>query len=462
MKKKNILSIVCAAGAMTLVSSCGLYTPYSRPDISFADSLYRPLPCDSLYADSVSVAAQSWKSFFTDPQLQQWIETGLKNNADLNVAHLRTKQAEAALQASRQAFLPSLDLSVEGSVSKKGSAAAAKGYSIGPSAAWEVDLFGKLTNEKRGAQAALLQSDAYRQAVQIQVISGIANAYYTLLMLDEQLRISQYTLITMKENVRTLAALKTAGKTNEAAVLQAKANQLSVEGNMKTLKRQIAEQEHALCGLLGITPQTIERGKLDEQNFPEKLSLGIPLKTLANRPDVREAEYSLMQAYYATNTVRADFYPQLTLSGSLGWTNGSGLAVTNPGSWLLNALGSLVQPLFQKGQNRANLKIAQAQQEEALLLFRQSLLDAGIEVNDALMQWQTARERIDVDREQISLLRAAVWNTRLLMKHGQVNYLEVLIAQQNLLQAELTGAEDKYDEIQGVITLYHALGGGLS
>lgn len=129
---------------------------------------------------------------------------------------------------------------------------------------------------------------------------------------------------------------------------------------------------------------------------------------------------------------------------------------------MLNALGSLVQPLFQKGQNRANLKIAQAQQEEALLLFRQSLLDAGIEVNDALMQWQTARERIDVDQEQIALLRAAVWNTRLLMKHGQVNYLEVLIAQQNLLQAELTGAEDKYAEIQGVITLYHALGGGLS
>lgn len=451
-----------AAAPLLLLSGCGLYTSYTRPDISFVDSLYRPLPCDSVSSDSVSVAEQPWRSFFTDSLLQGWIEQGLKNNTDLKVARLRVEQSEATLKASRQAFLPSLDFSIEGGVAKKGTARVAKSYSIGPSASWEVDAFGKLTNEKRGAVAALLQSRAYRQAVQIQVISAIANGYYTLLMLDEQLRISTYTLKTLDENVRTLSALKAAGKTNEAAVLQAKADKLSVEANMKTLKKQTMEQEHALCSLLGIVPQSLKRGSLNNQDFPSQLSLGIPLKTLGNRPDVREAEYSLMQAFYATNVARANFYPKITLSGSLGWTNGSGVSVTNPGSWLMSALGSLVQPLFQKGQNRANLKIAQAQQEEALLLFRQSLLDAGVEVNDALVSWQTARERIDVDKKQIALLRAAVWNTRLLMKHGQVNYLEVLIAQENLLQAELTEATDKYDEIQGIITLYHALGGGLN
>lgn len=459
---RNNIWMALAAAPVLLLSGCGLYTPYTRPDISFVDSLYREGLCDSVSVDTVSVAAQSWKSFFTDPLLQKWVELGLENNTDLKVAQLRTEQAEATLQASRQAFLPSFDFSIEGGVAKKGGARVAKSYSVGPSASWEADVFGKLTNEKRSAEAALLQSEAYRQAVQIQLIASIANGYYTLLMLDEQLRISTYTLKTLDENVRTLSALKAAGKTNEAAVLQAKADKLSVEGNMKTLKKQVVEQEHALCSLLGMTPQPLERGSLNEQNFPSQLSLGIPLKTLGNRPDVREAEYSLMQAFYATNVARANFYPQITLSGSLGWTNGSGVSVTNPGSWLMSALGSLVQPLFQKGQNKANLKIAQAQQEEALLLFRQSLLDAGIEVNDALMGWQTARERIDVDKKQIALLRAAVWNTRLLMQHGQVNYLEVLIAQENLLQAELTGAEDKYDEIQSIITLYHALGGGLN
>lgn len=461
MKVNKIWILLVAAPAL-LLGSCGLYTPYTRPDLSFADSLYRENLCDSVLTDSVSAGAQPWRSFFTDSLLQNLVEVGLKNNTDLKVARLRTQQAEATLQASRLAFLPSFDFSLEGGVAKKGTRRGAASYSIGPSASWEADAFGKLTNEKRSAEAALLQSKAYRQAVQIQMISAIANGYYTLLMLDEQLRISTYTLRTLDENVRTLSALKAAGKTNEAAVLQAKADKLSVEGNMKTLKKQVIQQEHALCSLLGITPQTLKRGDLNQQTFPSQLSLGIPLKTLANRPDVREAEYSLMQAFYATNVARANFYPQITLSGNLGWTNGSGVSVTNPGSLLMNLLGSLVQPLFSKGQNRANLKIAQAQQEEALLQFRQSLLDAGIEVNDALIGWQTARERIDVDKKQIALLRAAVWNTRLLMQHGQVNYLEVLIAQENLLQAELTGASDKYDEIQSIITLYHALGGGLN
>ena len=291
-------------------------------------------------------------------------------------------------------------------------------------------------------------------------MATIADSYYTLLMLDQQLAISRRTLDTWEENIRTMEALKRAGKTNEAAVLQAKSNRLSVEGSVLTLTRQIAQQQNSLCALLGVTPHTIRRGELAEQSFPEVLHTGVPAQLLSRRPDVRQAEMNLAQAFYNTNAARSEFYPKITLGGTLGWSS-AGAAIANPSSWILNAVAGLVQPVFAKGQNKARLRTAQARQEQALLQFRQSLLDAGTEVNNALIQWQTAKERLEIDKRQIVHLRAAVWNTKLLMKHGLTNYLEVLTAQQNLLQAELTEISDKYAEIQGVIHLYHALGGGV-
>lgn len=226
----------------------------------------------------------------------------------------------------------------------------------------------------------------------------------------------------------------------------------------------------ALCQLcrtflIAVVPalpsQVIERGALADAVFPETVSIGVPLQLLANRPDVRQAERNLAQAFYATNAARAAFYPSLTLSGTLGWTNNGGGVVTNPAGWLANAVGLLVQPLFNRGANRANLKVAKARQEEATLLFRQSLLDAGKEVNDALTAWQTARQRLEIDRSQIAILREAVRKTELLMRYSPTTYLEVLTAQQSLLAAEQTEAQDRFDEIEGVIALYHALGGGL-
>ena len=229
---------------------------------------------------------------------------------------------------------------------------------------------------------------------------------------------------------------------------------------MLSLEKQIKELENSLSTLVGIVPQAIERGKLSEAVFSEQLSVGIPLQLLGKRPDVRQAEYALAEAFYATNQARSAFYPQITLSGSAGWTNNSGAAIVNPGNWLLQAVGSLTQPLFNKGKNIANLRIAKAQQEEALLAFQQSLLDAGAEVNNALTQWQTARQSLTLDEEKIEQLETALRSTRLLMQHGNTNYLEVLTAQQTLLDARLTKVSDRYEEIQGVINLYHALGGG--
>ena len=454
--RRLTLYAVTTAAAVWAMCSCGLYTRYERPDTSFVDSLYA-----APAGDTSSLATLSWEALFTDTLLQRLIAAGLENNTDLRVARLRVAEAAAALEASRLAFVPSVSAAAQVSVGRQADGGAVTNYSVAPSLSWEADIFGRLTNAKRSAAAALEQSEAYRRAVQTQLIATIADSYYTLLMLDEQLVISRRTLDTWEESIRTLEALKRAGKTNEAAVLQARANRLSVEGSVLTLVKQIREQEFSLAALLGSVPFAIERGSLAGQSFPKELSAGVPLQLLDRRPDVRQAEMELAQACYAVNTARAAFYPAVTLSGTLGWSGAAGARITDPGSWLLNALMSVVQPVFTQGQNKARLKTAQARQEAALLQFRQSLLDAGTEVNCALVEWQTALKRLEVDKKQIMNLRGAVWNTRLLMKHApNANYLEVLTAQQNLLQAELTEITDRFNEIQSVIALYHALGGG--
>lgn len=440
------------------LSSCHIYRAYQRPEsVTVSDSLYRQ-PVAS--ADTASLASLSWKELFTDPLLQQLIETGLANNTDLNIARLKVKEAEALLMTSRLSYLPSISLTPQGTLSSIEGSKPSKTYDLAVSADWEIDLFGKLLNAKRGAQAALEQSEAYRQAVQTQLVATIANSYYTLLMLDRQLAITCSTADTWTESVRTMKALKRAGQATEMAVAQTEASKLLVDASVVSLKRQINEMENSLSTLLGLSPQEIMRSTLEDQEFPDSLSTGVPLQLLSRRPDVRQCEAQLATAYYATNSARSAFYPSITLSGSAGWTNAAGAAISNPGQWLLSAVGSLVQPIFNRGKNIANLKIAKAQQEEALLTFQQSLLDAGAEVNNALVQWQSARERITLDERQTISLRSALRSSELLMQHSSQNYLEVLTARQSLLQAELNVASDRFDEIQGVINLYHALGGG--
>ena len=431
------------------MSSCNLYKHYERPEIDFVDSLYNRIPTANNYE---SIASLTWKELFTDTILQNLIEIGLNNNTDLEIARLKVEQAEATLKTSKLALFPSVSLSAQASVKNEGFT-----YNITPTASWEIDAFGKLHNTKKGAEAALAATEAYQQAVQTQLIATIADAYYTLLMLDEQLEISKRTLNTWEENIRTLSALKRAGKTNEAAVLQAKANKVNVEGSILTLQKQITVQENSLSALLGFVPQELERNELSQQVFPDTLLMGLPLSSLINRPDVRQAEYKLVEAFYATNVARSYFYPSITLNGNAGWSGISG----NPSDWIFNAVASLVQPIFNQGKNKARLTISESQRQEALLNFRQTLLDAGTEANNALISWQTARKRLDSDKLQIMYLKGAVFNTQLLMKNGQATYIEVLSAQKNLLQAELTETNDKYLEIQSVITLYHALGGGL-
>ena len=444
---KRILLIIITA---VTLSSCGLYTKYERKDMHFVDSLYRRLPVQS---DSVSTASITWSEIFTDSLLQEWIQLGLKYNTDLNIARLKVQEAEASLLSARGSLLPGVSATASGG-------AYPGSFSVGINASWEADIFGTHRNAKKKAQAAVEQSEAYRQAVQTQLVATIANNYYTLLMLDEKLKISKRTIDTWEENIRTLEALKRAGKTNEAAVLQAKANRLNVEADAITIEKNIMATENSFCSLLGIVPMKIKRSTLQDQKLPTTLSAGIPAELLSRRPDVRQAELSLEQTFYSVNIANGAFYPNLTLSGTLGWTSGSGSIVLDPGSLIANLVASLAQPIFDRHANKARLQIAKAQHEQAAYNFRQTLLNAGVEVNNALTMWQAARKRVEINKKQILNLQAAVWNTQLLMKHGNTNYLEVLTAQKNLLNAELSEASDRLDEIQSVVNLYHALGGG--
>ena len=433
-----------------LISSCGLYKKYERPSVAFVDSLYRRM--DIAPGDTVSTASVSWDHIFTDPILQEWIKLGLEHNTDMNIARMKVEESQAYLLAARRALFPGIGFSASGGL--PGS------FSASVTASWETDIFGSLRNAKRKAEAAVQQSEAYKQAVQTQLVATIANNYYMLLMLDEQLNISNRTLKTWEENIRAMEALKRAGKTNEAAVLQAKANKLSVEANVLTLEKEILAVENSFCALLGTVPMSIKRNKLEDQKLPEKLCAGVPADLLSKRPDVRQAEMSLVQYFYDKNIAQAAFYPNLSLSGALGWTTGSGAIVLDPGSIIANLIASVSQPIFNRGALKARKLAAEAQYKQAEYNFRQSLLDAGVEVNNALSLWQTAKRRVELDKKQIVNLKAAVWNTQLLMKHGNASYIEVLTAQKNLLQVELGEVSDRFDEIQSVINLYHALGGG--
>lgn len=463
--KKLIISLA----AILALSSCGIYSKY-KPVTEIPDGLYGHGGTDTPGLTSADPEIQrsdtaanfgnlSWREVFTDPYLRVLIDSALVRNTDLRTAHLRVKEAEATLLSARLSYLPAFSLSPQGTASSFDGGKATQTYSP-VSASWEIDIFGRLTNAKRRAQAVVAQSRDYEQAVQTQLIAAVANNYFTLLMLDAQIEISTATETAWKESVATTRAMKAAGMVTEAALSQTEATYYNICTTLLDLQEQLNQAENALSLLLADVPHRIPRGRLADQQLPENLSVGVPLQILSNRPDVRSAEQSLAQAFYTTNAARSAFYPSITLSGSAGWTNSAGAMIVNPGKFLATAVASLTQPLFNRGANIAQLRIAKAQQEEARLSFEQTLLNAGSEVNNALVQYQTARDKSAYFNRQVASLENAARSTQLLMKHGNTTYLEVLTAQQTLLNAQLSQVANRFTEIQGVITLYQALGGG--
>ena len=448
--------------ALLAFNSCRIYKSYERPENMPTSGLFRDTLTTTgvLTSDTINFGNTPWRQVFTDPALQSLIERALERNTDLLSAEETVKQAQAMLTASKLAYLPSLSLSPQGTISSFDGAKATKTYSVPVTASWQLDIFGSIRNAKEQSKSVLLQSSAYKQSVQTQLIANIASLYYTMLMLDEQLRITRETSEIWKKNVDAMEAMQKAAMTDAAAVEQSRANYLQVLATIPTLEQSIRESENALSVILREPPHTITRSTLAEQHMSENLSAGVPLQLLANRPDVRAAEYSLREAFYVTNAAYSAFYPQLTITGSAGWTNSNGMIV-NPGKVLTTLIGQLTQPLFAQGRLTANLKVAKSQERVAQLNFEQTLLNAGQEVSNALYSYKSSMEKANLDKKQIESLTITRDRTNELFKYdASTTYLEKLTAEMSLLNAQLTLVNDEYSKLQAVVDLYAALGGG--
>ena len=456
MKLKHSLHLL--ALVLTL-SGCGLYRKYQRPTIQ--TSVYRGDQIDSLSRDTTSFGQTPWRTLFTDVHLQALIEKALQQNVDLLTAHLSTQQAEAQLRSARLSFLPSLSLAPSISANKTEGLPASYSYTLPVQASWQIDLFGSLLNASRSTQVQLLRAQAYQQLVRSRVIANVANSYYTLLMLDRQLQLSRSAAELAAHTLEVMKAQKEVGRAMESSVQSAQANLHAVEASIPEIKRQITTTENALALLLGESPRSYPRSSLQAQQLPSSFALGVPVQLLSARPDVRVAELALASCYYQTNSARAAFYPSLNISGSAGWTGALGEAVSNPMKFIASALGSLAQPLFAHGKLVAGLRVAQAEEKKARLAFQQSLYNAGAEVSNALALYQASEAKVKAETLQVESLEKNVEIVEMLFKTGKASsYLEVITAQQSLLQAQLSLVQDSFSRMQAVVNLYNALGGG--
>jgi multidrug efflux system outer membrane protein len=456
--------IILAAGSVIL--SCKVSKTYQQPGLN-TNALYR----DQNTTDTATIASTPWQNLFTDTVLKALIKEGLDHNLNLKVAVQKIVEAQATLGQTKGALFPSL--SVYGSVNPSKQSAAALDfppginintnttlYQLGLSSSWEVDIWGKLSSAKRGALANLLQTDAAKRAIQTQLIADIANNYYSLLALDKELEITTQTLQNREKDVETMKTLKEAAVVNGAAVVQSEANRYAAEVAIPDIKRSIRETENALDVLLGRAPGPVNRGKLDDQKPTTDLRTGVSSQLLKNRPDVQQAEYAFRSSFENTNVAQAYFYPSFTITASGGYSNLT-LKDFFINSIFYNIAAGLTQPIFNQGINKARLKTAQAQQKEAMYNYQQTVLTAGSEVSNALYSYQSAIEKDDARSRQIAALVKAVDYTQQLLRYSSAtNYTDVLTSEQSLLAAQLSGVNDRLQQLQAIVNLYRALGGG--
>ena len=448
--------------AALLLSSCGLYNKYERPEVN-ADGLVRdPFSMTDTLAviDTTSFGNLPWRSIFTDPQLQALIQQGLDNNPDLLNAALNVHMVNEALKIAKLAFLPSVAISPQGTLSSFDGAAATKSYSLPVSASWNIDLFGNLLSVKRSAQMQLIATKDYQTVVKCNVISGIANLYYSLLAFDRQVEIVTDMEQLTKETWEKMQFMhENRAGYRSTAVQSAEAAYYQVQTQKIDLQRQVRELENSLSLLLGQPGQAIPRGTFAGQSLPSEFSTGVGIQMLANRADVHSYEMTLAQCFYDVETARSRFYPSITVTGTAAFTNNSG--TVNPGKWLLNAVGSLVQPIFQHGQIVAGLKVAKDKYEQAYNNWQNAIYKAGNEVSNALVAYNSYNDKSELDAKRVAVLQKNVEDTRKLMESSSnTTYLEVITAQSNLLNAQINEVTDQFNKMQSVVNLYQALGGG--
>ena len=474
MKTKNIIAVAVVS---LMLTGCGLYNKYERKADVPADAFGTTVAgsaADGFSAGNESLAQMSWREFFTDPLLQQLIEQALANNTDLNSARIAVEKSEASLKAAKMAYLPSLYFAPQGTLAKFDDNAWSKTYSLPLQLSLDVDVFGSITSKKRASKAVLLQAQMSEEVIRTNLISVVAQQYFLLQMLDRQLEILIQTDSLWNASLETQKTLYENGMSYSTAVSQMESSYLSVKTQIVDIRRSIRSTENALCKLLAITPQTIERKNWGTSALNERpqnpvgqrmfeaqfMKVGVPASMLELRPDIRMANHAMEEAFYNTQAARAAFFPSITLTGSAGWTNSGGGMVVDPGKLLLSAVGQLTQPIFARGKLIANKKIAQLTEQDLQKKYVQKVIDAGNQVNEAMADCQAAREKYAYYRRQVDVLYEAYTGTHELMDNGKANYLEVLKAQETLLSAQLSEVSNMYNGAQAVIALYIALGGG--
>ena len=467
--KIKIKSILIVALLSFVLSGCGTFKKYESQG-SIPANAYG----NDVWQNETSLAQMSWREFFTDPLLQQLIDSVLARNTDINSVRIAVEQSEASLKAAKLAYLPSLYFSPQGTLSSFDYGPVSKTYNLPLQLSLDIDAFGSITNQKRKSQAVLKQAQIREEALRANLVSTVAQQYYRLQLLDRQLEILMATDSLWNASLETDKTLWENGKIYSTAVNQMESSYLNVKTQIVDTRRNIRSVENAICRLLAQTPQHINRsewgssalhhpeaqGDTGQRMFDTQfLKTGVPAMLLENRPDIRIADHAIEEAFYNTQAARAAFFPSITLSGTAGWTNSAG-AVINPGKMLLNAVASLTQPIFARGRLLANLKTAKLSQENLQRKYVQTVIDAGNQVNEALADCQAAREKHAYYHRQVQVLHEAYTGTHELMDNGKANYLEVLTAQESLLNSQLSEAANMYNGAKAVIALYIALGGG--
>lgn len=455
---KKIITIVLAG---LVLCSCGVYKKYQSQNEA-PDDLFGSGDSIAKAVSEASIAEISWREFFTDPLLQNLIDSALARNTDMLAAKSAVMQAQASLKAAKLAYLPSLSLNPQGGVSwsKFGSAGSGSGmsysYNIPLQLDWNIGISGSVTVNKRKAQAVLAQAQAAKDATQANLIATVAQYYFQLLMLDKELQILVETDSLWTESLETERALWENGQAYSTAVNQMESSCMDVKTQIFDTRRSILSAENELCKLLRMTPQTIARTAWGDYKLPDRFSTGVPATLLENRPDIKVADQALAEAFYNTAAARAQFYPSFNLTGLLGWVGENG---ADPGALLMKIAASIMQPVFAQGKLIAQLKIAKLNQEDKLMEYIQAVIDAGNQVNEALADCQVAKDKDGLYKRQVEVLHDAYTGTHELMNAGKASYIEVLKAQESLLSAQLNEASNLYDGAQALIGLYIALGG---
>lgn len=453
------LLLLAGLATLSLTGCKSLYGNYERPEVKTDGIVRDPVNDQATLEGSNDFGNLPWRSVFTDPHLQTLIEKALANNPNLLNAMLNVDMAEAQLKAAKLSYLPSLSLAPTGTYTHMGEhTEGTKSYTLPIAASWNVDLFGTLRSSKKAAAMSLLQSKDYQVAVQTRLISNVANLYYTLLMLDKQMEIVTGMENLTKDTWDMMKLQMEFGRARSTSVQSAEAAYYSVKNQSVNLKREIRESENSLSLLLGEPAQTIARGKLDGQSLPENFAGGVGVDLLSNRADVHAYEMALASCFYGVQNARSRFYPSINITGTAGWTNGQG--TINPAKFLWQAVGSLTQPLFMKGQLIAGLRVAEDQYKQAYNTWQNSILSAGSEVSNALVAYNAAKESEELEQKRIDVLKKNVEDIELLYKQSSSTYLEVITAQQNLLNAQLSQVQDQFTKLQSIVNLYYALGGG--